>query len=118
MYDVGQGNNIKDGKGKVFEIELKDTVSDKIYPCSYIPFDSHTAPLQIPLGSYDKRHWTDYDAYDANDAKQTQTKEPYTDDNQHTRAGEMSDMMLFSVPCVLILMLFIYIAFFKKYLKT
>jgi hypothetical protein len=32
MYDVGQGNNIKD-KPHVFEIDFSDTIADTIYQC-------------------------------------------------------------------------------------
>lgn len=105
MYDVGQGDNIKTSAGEVFQIKLKDTVSDTIYPCEFNAFDPHEKPIQHPLGAFDRDVWTDYNSY---------AKEPYESTTQHTNAGEMSDLWLFTIPCIILVLLLVYILFLRK----
>jgi hypothetical protein len=73
MYDIGQGNNIKDAP-QVFEISVPD---DRI-GCPYNnKFDKSAMPIQIPLG-----------------LGQHTIEEKFTDSSQHSKAGEPSDMIL------------------------
>ena len=85
MYDVGQGNNIKD-KPHVFEIAFADTIADTNYPCGYSAIDKNDVPVQYPLGYFDN-----------------ETKEEYVDTTQHTNAGEPSDMLLLVISVVVAL---------------
>jgi hypothetical protein len=79
MYDIGQGNNIKD-KPCVFTIDFSDTIANTLYPCS-----------QSPLLDFDTK--VDEDEED--------TKEDYIDTTQHTKAGEPSDFILLIVSIIL-----------------
>lgn len=86
MYDVGQGNNIKD-KPHVFEIDFSETIADTSCPCGKKTIDKSQVPIQYPLGYFDK----------SGDG----IKEDYIDTSQHTNAGEPSDLILLSIAIVL-----------------
>lgn len=111
MYDVGQGDSIKEGSGKVFSIKLKETVVDTLYPCHFSKPDKSKQPVQIPLGSFDKRVLDDYNGY-MSVAEKYGTREDYEKVTQHTNAGEFSDMTLFVV--VAIVCIFLLMVLFKK----
>lgn len=99
MYDVGQGNSIKEGNGKVFSIQLKDYKPT----CDFDEPDTGAEPIQIPLG-----HFNSYKSL--NDVY---SRESYESTTQHTNAGEISDMgllIIISVVCLILL----YLLFFKN----
>jgi hypothetical protein len=74
MYDIGQGNNIKDVP-QVFEISVPD---DRI-GCPYNKFDKGKIPEQIPPGKLNSYKTVE---------------ERFTDNSQHSKSGEPSDMIL------------------------
>ena len=97
MYDVGQGNSIKEGSGKVFSIKLKEYIPDIVYPCPVEDPDASKLPVQIPLG--DMKYKSLVESYE---------KEDYEPTTQHTNAGEISDMgllIIISVVCIVLLYL-------------
>jgi|APCry1669189000_1035189.scaffolds.fasta_scaffold27288_2 hypothetical protein len=101
MYDVGQGDSIKEGNGKVFSIKLKETIADTLYPCHFTEPDTSKQPTRIPLGAYDRRVLDDYNGYKTL-GENYENYEPVT---QHTKAGEISDMGLLlgvGVLCVIL----------------
>jgi hypothetical protein len=104
MYNIGQGDNIKEGGGKVFTIDYPKHIADTIYPCDHYHIDNTHRPKQIPLGSYDKKVWDDYKEYES--------VEPYVATNQHTKAGELSDGKILFISFVLLAIVLIY--FFSK----
>ena len=101
MYDVGQGNNIMEGNGKVFSIKLKDN-SD--YVCPHEDPDYTQKPIQIPLGEFEK--------YDYKSLNELYNRENYEHDTQHSNAGELSDISLLIIISVVCLVL-MYFIFFK-----
>ena len=109
MYDVGQGDSIKQGGGKVFSIKLKDTIADTLYPCHYDEFNPSQKPIQIPLGAFNKQVLDDYNGYKSLDEKyKAHEVENYEPETQHTNAGEISDIgLLFIISIVCIILLYV-----------
>jgi hypothetical protein len=97
MYNVGQADNLLSA-GRVqypsYSIQNKD------YPCIYTPPNNAERPKSIPLGqfqSYDMKNYT----------------EPYVEDTQQKKAGEMGDSTILIIMIILfaVLCLCAYISF-------
>ena len=107
MYNVGQGDCIKDGGGKVFSINYPDYIADTLLPCHYRKVDDSRRPKQIPLGSIiNSKDFNYRDGYES--------VEHYVDTTQQTKAGEISDGAVLVTSIALMLLLF-YIFRAKKF---
>ena len=106
MYSVGQGDNIKEGRGKVFTLNYPDTIANTKYPCHSRKPENDKRPQQIPLGEFDKSLWNNYNGYD--------TVENYVPTTQQTKAGEISDGKILFISVALLLFVFVMYFIMRK----
>lgn len=89
MYNVGQADNLLSaGKVQYPNYPMRDTDN---YSCVYTPPDNSKPPKSIPLGAYD----------DFNNNSLYTVREPYVNDTQQKRAGELSDQSILFIMIVL-----------------
>lgn len=96
VYGVGQSDNILDYPNVAMPKYTIGSLSNQQYPCDYKYPDMSSYPEQIPLGAYDSRTVAYPPGYAAS------IKEPYVKDTQHNSAGEFSDMELFAIVAILL----------------
>lgn len=111
VYGVGQSDNILDSPNVAMPKYTIGSLSKHQYPCDYKYPDMSSYPEQIPLGSYDSRNVAYPPGYDA-------VKEPYVKDTQHRSAGEFTDIELFAIVALLLVITVAFLVFqFKQDIK-
>ena len=94
VYGVGQSDNLVDAPNVAMPKYTVGSLSRQQYPCTYKYPDMNAYPEKIPLGSYnyDSAYAPSYDP----------VKEHYVRDTQHKDAGEFTDMELFAIVSILL----------------
>ena len=92
VYSVGQSSEISDSPKVAMPKYTVGSLSKQQYPCDHKYPDTHERPKEILLGEYDSPL-----AYPPG-----YVKEPYVSDTQHKSAGEFTDIELFVIVVIIL----------------
>lgn len=106
VYGVGQSDNLIDFPHVAMPKYTNGSLSTRQYPCNYKYPDMTAYPEHIPPGAYDVQNGAYTSGY---------TKEPYVSDTQHKAVGEFSDIELFGIVGILLV---ISVGFLYQYSKN
>lgn len=96
MYSVGQADNLLTAGSVSMPKYDVGSLDEGQYPCSYDPVDLSKRPEQIPLGAYDRPNMAyPEDLY----------VEPYVEETQHKKAGQIEDIHIFAIVLALLVLL-------------
>jgi len=95
VYGIGQADNITGVPQVAMPKYTNGSLSLNQYPCSYDYPDLYTIPKQIELGTYSGPENPGYE--------EIPVKEDLVEDTQHKSAGEFTDMDLFLIVVLLLL---------------
>lgn len=99
MYNVGQADNLLSAGRVQYPHYQIGSLEKKDYPCIYTPPNNSQRPKSIPLG--------EFRSYNQN------YQEPYVEDTQQKKAGEMSDstILIIMIGLFVVLCICAYISF-------
>jgi len=106
VYGIGQADNLVDLPYVAMPKYTNGSLSKQQYPCDYVYPNLFDHPQQIPLGSYVYKD----DAYPNG---YNNVREPYVSDTQHKSAGEFTDIELFLMVVVLLVITGSFVMFRK-----
>ena len=96
MYSVGQADNLLTAGSVSMPKYDVGSLDHEQYPCSYSNVDLSKRPEQIPLGAFDSKYAYPEQMYEA---------EPYVEETQHKKAGQIEDIHIFAVVLILLVLL-------------
>lgn len=95
MYSVGQADNLLTAGSVSMPKYDVGSLDHEQYRCSYSNVDLSKRPEQIPLGAFDSQYAYPEQMYEA---------EPYVEETQHKKAGQIEDIHIFAVVLILLVL--------------
>lgn len=106
MYSVGQADNLLTAGSVSMPKYDNGSLEESQYPCKYVKVDLSKRPEQIPLGAYDKS--------DIAYPEDIYAREPYVQETQHKKAGEIEDIHILLIALILLVCIIGGVFVFKK----